>query len=138
MADSTELNTYENKGYMSSDVEDSNANQVVKKSDLEKSSIKGKFSNLSEDEAKEAKRGILRNVVVISFSFMLLFTAFQSMANLQSSINKVRKMSICSSVMCSFPLKVQDSRLQFCTRLACGSLSTKFRLAAPLYKARLS
>ena len=94
MADSTELNTYENKGYMSSDVEDSNANQVVKKSDLEKSSIKGKFSNLSEDEAKEAKRGILRNVVVISFSFMLLFTAFQSMANLQSSINKVRKKNI--------------------------------------------
>ena len=28
-------------------------------------------------------------VTLISFSFMLLFTAFQSMANLQSSINKV-------------------------------------------------
>ena len=31
----------------------------------------------------------MKNVVIISFSFMLLFTAFQSMANLQSSINKV-------------------------------------------------
>ena len=35
------------------------------------------------------KRLILKNVVAISFSFMILFTAFQSMAALQSSINKV-------------------------------------------------
>ena len=30
---------------------------------------------------------IIKNVVAISFSFMCLFTAFQSMSNLQSSIN---------------------------------------------------
>lgn len=35
------------------------------------------------------KFGMLKNVVVISFAFMFLFTAFNSMANLQSSINKV-------------------------------------------------
>merc|ERR1712223_1613164 len=40
------------------------------------------------EKKKIAKRRILKNVVIISFSFMLLFTAFQSMANLQSSINK--------------------------------------------------
>lgn len=31
--------------------------------------------------------GICQNVGIISFAFMLLFAAFQSMANLQSSIN---------------------------------------------------
>ena len=30
---------------------------------------------------------IIKNVVAISFAFMCLFTAFQSMSNLQSSIN---------------------------------------------------
>ena len=44
---------------------------------------------LSPSELRKEKFRILKNVVVISFSFMLLFTAFQSMANLQSSINKV-------------------------------------------------
>ena len=38
---------------------------------------------------KYEKRMILKNIIVISFAFMLLFTAFQSMASLQSSINKV-------------------------------------------------
>lgn len=33
------------------------------------------------------KRRINRNVIVISFSFLLLFTAFQALSNLQSSIN---------------------------------------------------
>ena len=32
---------------------------------------------------------IMKNVVVISVAFMIQFTAFQSMAALQSSINKV-------------------------------------------------
>ena len=36
------------------------------------------------------ERMIMKNIIVISFAFMLLFTAFQSMASLQSSINKVR------------------------------------------------
>ncbi|XP_076033859.1 UNC93-like protein isoform X1 [Oratosquilla oratoria] len=43
---------------------------------------------LTEEEKKQ-KRGMLKNVFVISFAFMCLFTSFQSMANLQSSINKV-------------------------------------------------
>lgn len=34
------------------------------------------------------KRQILKNVLVLSFGFMFLFTAFQSMANLQTSLNK--------------------------------------------------
>ena len=40
------------------------------------------------------KRKIWKNVLLISMAFMVLFTSFQSMASLQSSINKARKMSI--------------------------------------------
>lgn len=45
--------------------------------------------DLTEEEAKRETFKMKKNVVIISFAFMLLFTAFQSMANLQSSINKV-------------------------------------------------
>lgn len=34
-------------------------------------------------------RRMLKNIFLISFSFAFLFTAFQSMANLQSSLNSV-------------------------------------------------
>lgn len=34
-------------------------------------------------------RRMLKNIFLISFSFAILFTAFQSMANLQSSLNSV-------------------------------------------------
>ncbi|XP_060063155.1 protein unc-93 homolog A-like [Ylistrum balloti] len=34
------------------------------------------------------KRTILKNVVVVSFGFLFLFTSFQSLSNLQSSLNK--------------------------------------------------
>ena len=40
-----------------------------------------------ENEFK--KRAILQNLIVISLGFTLLFTAFSSMSNLQSSLNKV-------------------------------------------------
>ena len=46
--------------------------------------------DLSQDQLKSEKRRIMKNVIVISFAFLLLFTAFQSMAALQSSINKAR------------------------------------------------
>jgi len=83
-ADSKEMNTFDNKGY----VDDGNGNQVENGKNR-KLSTKSRFANLNELEIRLAKRGIIKNVVIISFSFMLLFTAFQSMANLQSSINKV-------------------------------------------------
>ena len=52
-------------------------------------------SSGSEDDPESRKinqreeRMIMKNIIVISFAFMLLFTAYQSMASLQSSINKV-------------------------------------------------
>ena len=89
MADLNEMNTFDNKAYWKSGDEDRNRNQV-KAAESQESSKNNKFANLNEEETRLAKRGIYKNVVVISFAFMLLFTAFQSMANLQSSINKVR------------------------------------------------
>lgn len=49
--------------------------------------IMGKTKELTKDEQLEKIR-ILKNVVIISIAFMFLFTSFNSMANLQSSINK--------------------------------------------------
>ena len=44
---------------------------------------------MTEAERKREKRLIYKNVLLISFSFLLLFVAFESMAKLQSSINAV-------------------------------------------------
>jgi len=51
-----------------------------------------------EDVAAE-KRRIYRNVLIISFSFLLLFTAFESMSKLQSSINTVDGLGVWSNAM---------------------------------------
>ncbi|CAG0883173.1 unnamed protein product [Cyprideis torosa] len=51
-----------------------------------------KKKNTEEEGAKSVgkqKLRIMRNVIVVSFGFTLLFTAYQSMASLQSSINSV-------------------------------------------------
>lgn len=40
------------------------------------------------NEFPMTKFQILRNLVVISFGFCFLFTAFQSLTNLQSTLNK--------------------------------------------------
>ena len=49
--------------------------------------------DMSPEEIRQEKYSILKNVIFISFSFLLLFTAFQSMSFLQSSINKVRNIN---------------------------------------------
>ena len=79
MTEKNEMYTFDNKAY----VADENDNGGPSKK------VGGRFAQMTDEEKSSAKRGIMKNVVVISFSFMLLFTAFQSMANLQSSINKV-------------------------------------------------
>ena len=43
---------------------------------------------MSPEERKKEKRKITKNVFIISFGFLFLFTAFQSLQNLQSSLNK--------------------------------------------------
>ena len=52
---------------------------------------------MTAEERKREKRQIYKNVLLISFSFLLLFTAFESMSKLQSSINVVDNLGTWSS-----------------------------------------
>jgi hypothetical protein len=73
----------ENKAFEEVNIgQDSKVMSISTDSDLQN-------NNNSGMNPKHEKRMILKNIIVISFAFMLLFTAFQSMASLQSSINKV-------------------------------------------------
>ena len=44
---------------------------------------------LTSKQLKRERRKITKNVYIISLGFLFLFTAFQSLQNLQSSLNKV-------------------------------------------------
>lgn len=52
--------------------------------------------NMSSEEKKKEKRKITKNVYIISFGFLFLFTAFQSLQNLQSSLNKDKGLGLAS------------------------------------------
>merc|ERR1719278_990094 len=54
---------------------------------------------LTSKEIQREKKAIYRNVLVISFSFLLLFVAFESMSKLQSSINVVGGLGVWSNAM---------------------------------------
>lgn len=51
---------------------------------------------ITPDERKKEKRKITKNVFIISFGFLFLFTAFQSLQNLQSSLNKDEGLGLAS------------------------------------------
>ena len=55
------------------------------------------YQNMTAEERKAEKRAIYKNILLISFSFLLLFTAFESMSKLQSSINTVQNLGTWSS-----------------------------------------
>lgn len=55
----------------------------------EERSVSNSYQHLTAEERKKEKFQIYKNVLLISFSFLLLFVAFESMGKLQSSINKV-------------------------------------------------
>ena len=87
MTNSNEITTFDNKG---NEAADGNGNQVNNSVYSDKESCKeNRFANLNDEEIRSMKRGIYKNLLTISIAFMLLFTAFESMASLQSSINKV-------------------------------------------------
>lgn len=46
------------------------------------------MAQVEEIETKMSKMKILKNLLVLSFAFLFLFTAFQSLSNLQSSLNR--------------------------------------------------
>ena len=82
--------------------------------------------DLSQEQLRSEKRRIMKNVVFISFAFLLLFTAFQSMAALQSSINKVGLVTSTGSLIWLLPGLVDFLMFQLCI-LACGSLAEEAR-----------
>ena len=96
MKDETDNNENENKGYTFSEIplESSEPNTKVSfhkekgETVIETNSQNGtgvqKMVNIEQE-----KRSIIKNLIVICIAFMLLFTAFQSMSALQSSINNV-------------------------------------------------
>jgi len=97
--------SFDNKAYVSDDSADPNSNNVRKYStkDTEEfnNNVEARISsvkNMSPEEIRLEKRSIMKNVIVISFAFLLLFTAFQSMSFLQSSINKVDGLGTYSNV----------------------------------------
>ncbi|XP_042205190.1 UNC93-like protein isoform X5 [Homarus americanus] len=85
---------------------------------------------LTEEEKIEKFR-ILKNVVIISIAFMFLFTSFNSMANLQSSINKVEGTAALSTlyaalvVSCAFlptwMIKKFKAKWTLCFSMLCYS-----------------
>ncbi|XP_078698581.1 protein unc-93 homolog A-like isoform X1 [Branchiostoma floridae x Branchiostoma belcheri] len=55
-----------------------------------------KTSALSPDDVSATKRRIIFNLLIQCFGFLLLFTAYQSLQNLQSSINRARNLGLTS------------------------------------------
>ncbi|XP_020619657.1 protein unc-93 homolog A-like [Orbicella faveolata] len=57
---------------------------------------KEEAEQLTPEQRKKEKRKITKNVYVISLGFLFLFTAFQSLQNLQSSLNKDEGLGLAS------------------------------------------
>lgn len=65
-------------------------NDALRSSDLEEVDLADEIqpkTSLSPEECKKERFKIIKNMIVISFGFLFLFTAFQSLQNLQSSLN---------------------------------------------------
>ena len=96
MKDDSDNNGLENKGYnfdevpLESPVTNTQVsfNEAKQEAIIETNSLHGTGVQKIVNIEKE-KRSIIKNLIVICIAFMLLFTAFQSMSALQSSINNV-------------------------------------------------
>ena len=85
----TPTNTMENMGF-----EDTEGGKVSVRGNNNNGHFrKKKTGHLREEE----KLHIYKNLLLISFSFLLLFTAYESMSKLQSSINSVANLGTWSN-----------------------------------------
>lgn len=85
--------------------------------------MKSERSGIPQNEAdiKAEKRKILKNILLISFAFLLNFTAFQGLSRLQSSLHKVDGMGVINSAVlyaflmlsCMFVPKLLTTRIGF-------------------------
>ena len=85
----TEMESFDNKAYLQDTEEKSSVVNNNHDKEAEAGRSRTAVDNMTEDEVRAEKKGIMKNVILISFAFLLLFTAFQSMSSLQSSINRV-------------------------------------------------
>ncbi len=72
---------------------------------------------------------IMKNVVVVSFAFLLLFTSFQSLQNLQSSLNKEGNLGLISLIIIYASLIVS---CMFIPPAMIGRIGCKWTLAASM------
>lgn len=72
---------------------------------------------------------IMKNVVVVSFAFLLLFTSFQSLQNLQSSLNKTGNLGLISLIIIYSSLIVS---CMFIPPAMIGRIGCKWTLAASM------
>lgn len=73
---------------MNSEKTSQESEKTSQKSEKAKESIDVKQSeSINPEEAKKVKRIILKNLFIIGFGWVFLFTAYSSIANLQSSLN---------------------------------------------------
>ncbi len=78
---------------------------------------------------KAEKRKILKNLAIVSCAFMFLFTAFQSLQNLQSSLNKVEGLGLASLSVVYGALIVS---CMFVPPLVISKLGCKWTVAASM------
>ena len=72
---------------------------------------------------------IMKNVVVVSFAFLLLFTSFQSLQNLQSSLNKDGNLGLISLIIIYTSLIVS---CMFIPPALIGRIGCKWTLAVSM------
>lgn len=72
---------------------------------------------------------IIKNVVVVSFGFLLLFTSFQSLSNLQSSLNKDGNLGLISLITIYVALIIS---CMFIPPAMIGRLGCKWTLAVSM------
>ena len=123
-----DLQSFDNKAYVGeeSNKTDPNDNSVRKYSPKDEFVKDQEFNNnnsgdakagvrnvkdMSPAEIRQEKSSIMKNVLVISFAFLLLFTSFQSMSFLQSSINKVGRFNSFrrKGIYLTFDLDIHDT-----------------------------
>ncbi|XP_071529452.1 UNC93-like protein [Panulirus ornatus] len=110
-------------------VNDENTSVPSKATEVEGAVVVHKKELTSEEKMEKFR--ILKNVVIISIAFMFLFTSFNSMANLQSSINKVEGTAALSTlytalvVSCAFVptwmIKKFKAKWTLCFSMLCYS-----------------
>merc|ERR1719192_911520 len=123
------MKSFDNRGYQDTEnVRDPNHNN--KGAEAGGGGARSSVDSMSQEEIKAEKKGILKNVFLISFAFLLLFTAFQSMSALQSSINKVCNLGTISNSLVYGALVVS---CMFLPSFVIKKLTVKWGLVACMF-----